>query len=188
MIKTLENCKDLTDIEIVEKSLEDLDYFSCLYLRYEQELLIYIRRFTSSDIDEARDILQESFIKVWRNLNEFDKDMKFSSWIYRIVHNEVISFIRKNKSFGKNKKIDAQDYEDIIPDDLSAEVEEQFINLYKLLEEVPLKYREVLILKFFEKKSYEEISDILKIPKGTVATRINRAKKKFRDLAVLNSE
>ncbi|MCF8374689.1 MAG: RNA polymerase sigma factor [Bacteroidales bacterium] len=186
MIKPQDSCEDLSDNEIVKKSLEDLDYFSCLYKRFEPELLRYIQRMTGITAEEAQDILQESFIKIWRNLKKFDQDLKLSSWIYRIVHNEVVSSIRRNKSYGKNKTIDIKNCEHLITDDNkpdSEDEEEEQILLYETLNLVPIKYREVLILKFLEKKSYEEISDILKIPEGTVAIRINRAKQKFRDLA-----
>jgi len=188
MIITLESCKDLNDNEIVAKSRGNLDYFSCLYLRYEPELLRYIRRISRVDEEEARDILQESFIKIWRNLNEYDSGLKLSSWIYRIVHNEAVSFLRQQKSFGKNNKSDVKKYEDLIPEETEIDPEDKVLLTQKILYHLPMKYREVLILKFFEKKSYEEISDILKIPGGTVAIRINRAKQKFRNLALRKNE
>lgn len=185
MVVTLESCKDLSDNEIVAKSLQDLDYFSCLYQRYEDELLRYIHRVSGADPDEAQDILQESFIKIWRNLNEFDPGMKLSSWIYRIVHNETVSHIRKKRSYGKDRTIDAELCRNILSDDseTASYSEEDITRALLLLEDLQEKYKEVLILKFLESKSYEEISDILKIPLGTVAIRINRAKKAFRDLA-----
>ena len=185
MIINLESCKDLNDNELVAKSLDNLDYFSCLYQRYEPELLRYTRRITGVDEEEAQDILQEAFIKIWRKLNEFDNDLKLSSWVYRIVHNEAVSFIRSKKSYGKDKKSDVDNLLEDIPDDSGQEpdVEELALLTHDILDRLPMKYREVLVLKYFGKKSYEEISDILKIPEGTVAIRINRAKKIFRDLA-----
>ena len=185
MIINLESCKDLDDNELVAKSLDNLDYFSCLYQRYEPELLRYIRRIAVVDVEEAHDILQDSFIKIWRKLNEFDNDLKLSSWVYRIVHNETVSFIRSKKSYGKDRKTDAVLLKEEIPDDAGQEPdpEEMILLTHDILDRLPLKYREVLVLKFFGKKSYEEISDILKVPEGTVAIRINRAKKMFRDMA-----
>jgi RNA polymerase sigma-70 factor, ECF subfamily len=192
MIITPGSCKELSDNEIVAKSLEDLEYFSCLYQRYEAELLRYILRMTDLDGDEAQDVLQEAFIKIWRNLNEFDSSMKLSSWLYRIVHNETISHIRKKKSFGKDKTRDAELYRNILTDeqDLSAEKEERLFLIPLILDQMSMKYKEILILKFLEMKSYEEISDILKIPEGTVAIRINRAKQQFRDISskLINNE
>jgi RNA polymerase sigma-70 factor, ECF subfamily len=184
MIITLESCKELNDNEIVAKSLDNLDYFSCLYQRYEPELLRYMQRISDVDRDEARDILQESFIKIWHNLNEFDASLKLSSWIYRIVHNETVSYVRRRKSYGKDKKTDAEGYKEKLAADLEPETdpEEKSRLVYEVLGLMPLKYREVLTLKFIEKRSYQEISDILRIPEGTVAIRINRAKKLFREM------
>ena len=95
MIVAEEICKQLSDREIVEKSLADIDYFSCLYDRYESRLFRYIKRIALVNDEQAHDILQEAFIKIWRNLNEFDQSLKLSSWIYRIVHNETVSCWRK---------------------------------------------------------------------------------------------
>lgn len=186
MVITLESCKDLNDNEIVAKSLENLDYFSCLYQRYEPELLRYIPRISGCDPEEAQDILQEAFIKIWRNLNEFDQGLKLSSWIYRVVHNETVSFIRKKKSYGKDNTRDIELYRNVLADESGnpEETEEQIGKILGLLDHLPLKYKEVLVLKFLENKSYEDISDILKIPEGTVAIRINRAKKNLRTLSI----
>lgn len=184
MILSLESCEGLSDHELVRRSLENLDYFSCLYQRYEPELLRYIDRLSGLDGNEARDILQESFIKVWRKLNEFDSGLKFSSWLYRIVHNETVSFIRKKKSYGKDRKQEVEKYRELlkVEPDQELDLEERSAITWNSLQQLPLKYREVLILKYFEKMSYEEISDILKIPEGTVAVRMNRAKKMLREI------
>jgi RNA polymerase sigma-70 factor (ECF subfamily) len=185
MVLSQEICQKMTDQEIVAKSLHDLDYFSCLYQRYEPELLRYIHRMGYLDNDEAQDILQESFIKIWRNLNDYDPSMKLSSWLYRIVHNETVSHLRKKKSYGKDKTVDAELCRNILADEEEPSVySDRDIEIaLKKLDHLPEKYKEILILKFLESKSYEEISDILKIPLGTVAIRINRAKKSFRGMA-----
>ena len=185
MIITAEKCKKLTDRDIVKKALGEIDYFACLYQRYEPALLRYVRQLSMVNEDEARDILQESFIKIWRHLNEFDESLKLSSWLYRIVHNETISFIRKEHSYGKDRKIGIDEMHGELPDEPEVEfdTEERYLITYGILDRMPLKYRESLVLKFIEKKSYEEISDILRIPEGTVATRINRAKALFREMA-----
>ncbi|MDP2058957.1 MAG: RNA polymerase sigma factor [Flavobacteriaceae bacterium] len=172
----------MSDNEIVKKSITNIEYFSCLYNRYEATLLRYVKRMALVDDDQAEDILQEAFIKIWRNLNDFNQDLKLSSWIYRIVHNEAISFWRKKKSFGKDRQI-------ILKDNLLEDIPIDFeivdghrkndLLTHEILELLPLKYKSVLVLKFIERMSYQEISDVLKIPEGTVAARINRAKKKI---------
>lgn len=181
-------CDELSDLEVLRKSLVAVDYFSCLYERYEEKLMRYIKRVAFATDEEAADILQESFIKIWKNLNAFDQSLKLSSWIYRIVHNEAISFLRQQKSFGKNQNVSWDDAryadlpDDALPDD-AERLEHRDRLTHRILTRLPEQYKEVLILKFLENMSYEEISDILKIPEGTVAVRINRAKKIFRQLA-----
>jgi RNA polymerase sigma-70 factor (ECF subfamily) len=128
--------------------------------------------------------LQEVFIKVYRNLNDFDQSLKFSSWIYRIAHNEVISHYRKMKSRPKLITTDNDEWLKTIAgsDDLEKELERKFTSeeIRNILSKIDAKYREVLVLRFLEEKDYKEISDILEKPMGTVATLINRAKKQFK--------
>jgi len=183
MIINLDNCKHLSDHELVKLSLQNLDYFSCLYQRYESALFRYIQRISGLDGEETNDILQESFIKIWRNLNEFDPGMKLSSWIYRLVHNETVSYLRKKKSYGKNNTVEIELYRNILAEEegASSAKQETEPDIHKILDHIPFKYKEILVLKFLENKSYSEISDILKIPEGTVAIRISRAKKAFRE-------
>ena len=186
MVITKEICKELTDQEIIKRSLENIDYFACVYGRYETRLLRYIMKISQANSDEANDILQDSFIKVWRNLNEYDDNLKLSSWLYRIVHNETVSFCRKKKSYGKDNKVSIDEtslgmYSDEINE---IDEDEKYLLTHSLLDSLPLKYKEVLVLKFLEKMNYEEISDVLRIPEGTVATRINRAKKLFKQTAL----
>ncbi len=175
---------DKTDEELVELTLGDENFFVYLIQRYEKKLLGYILKITNVDITEAEDILQEVFIKVYKNLRGFNRKLKFSSWIYRITRNEVISNYRKrkNKAHGNTYDFD-NDIILTIPDniDIEAEIEKGELQekIKQSLSKIDIKYREVIILKYFEEKSYQEISDILKKPSGTVATLINRAKKKL---------
>ena len=185
---SIKNCEGISDEELVQKSLKNIDYFACIYERYEQKLIRYILRISSFSFAEAEEVLQEAFVKAWQNLNEFDGDLKFSSWIYRIVHNTTITEWKKTQSKGKNQKqeIDEELFHNL-PSSLNIEKEinQKFNkeNIRKILQLMPEKYREVLILKFLEEKDYKEISDILKKPSGTIAALINRAKKSFYQIA-----
>jgi len=180
------NFREKTDEELVNLALVSKDYFLYLMRRYEGKLLAFILRISSFSHDDAEDILQEVFIKIYENLNDFDTNLKFSSWAYRITHNQVISHYRKAKarpqavSLDLNDKILANLSSDL---DIRKEIDINYFrkNVKKVLANLDIKYREVLILKFLEEKSYKEISDILKKPMGTVATLINRAKKEFRE-------
>ena len=184
-------CDGLSDQEIVRKSLEAVDFFSCLYERYEERLLRYIKRVAFAGADEAADILQDAFIKIWKNLNAYDQSLPWSSWMYRIVHNEAISSLRRKKTVGRGQQVPWDERlfsgipDDVLPED-AAEPELPDKNIHRVLALLPESYREVLVLRFWENMPYDAISDILKIPEGTVATRINRAKKAFRAMVKNN--
>ncbi len=75
-------CDQLSDLEIVQKSLQDIEYFSCLYNRYEPKLLRYIKRISFSSKEESEDILQEAYVKIWKNLNGFDAEQNSRRIIY----------------------------------------------------------------------------------------------------------
>jgi RNA polymerase sigma-70 factor (ECF subfamily) len=179
------DCEGLTDEDLVRRSLQNIEYFACLFERYEKKLIRYILRISSFLPEEANDILQEVFIKIWVNLNKFDDNLKFSSWAYRIVHNTVVSEWKKSRSFGKdrNVKIDEEIFKNLPSEfDLveKSYKKDDIAMIRKILNSLPEKYRDVLVLKFLEEKNYNEISDILRKPPGTVATLIHRAKKAFR--------
>jgi len=135
---------------------------------------------------DAEDLLQEVFIKVYKNLNNYDPSLKFSSWIYRITHNEVISDFRKRKI--RPRKINSVEINKKYLDKLMANIDiekdiDKDINkkiIMDLLNKINIKYKEILILRFMEDKSYQEISDILQKPLGTIATLINRAKRELK--------
>jgi len=182
----------MSDEQLVKLSLKDQDSFYYLIRRYEPKILGYIRRTTKISSDDCEDLLQDIFIKVYRNLNQFNQKLKFSSWIYRIAHNEIITLYRKKKtysaaidSFTANE--DASLLAGFIGE--TSEIENDFVSrenameVRAVLDKLPDKYQEVLILRYLEDKSYNEIGDILRKPAGTVATLINRAKSKFKKIA-----
>jgi len=174
-----------SDEEIVELSIGNSDYFSHIIKRYKDKLRRYIRRLTSASDDNTDDILQDVFIKAYINIKSFDPSLKFSSWIYRIAHNEAISFYRKKK-----KHDDTFLYDEEIIENISDEIdiEKEYIDLEfqksftEAINDLDEKYRNVIILKFIEGKDYDEISDIIKKPPGTVATWINRGKEKLKEI------
>jgi RNA polymerase sigma-70 factor (ECF subfamily) len=173
-----------SDEDLVNLSIKDQENFTWLIKRYESKLLRYILRIANISKEDAEDILQDVFIKVYQNLNDFNTSLKFSSWIYRIAHNQVISNWRKIKARPKSVYFELEDsiFNSLVSElDLEKMGDRHFLkkNLEDIFEKINSKYKEVLILKFLEEKSYKEISDILKKPIGTVATLINRAKKSF---------
>ncbi|PJE60087.1 MAG: RNA polymerase sigma factor SigW [Candidatus Portnoybacteria bacterium CG10_big_fil_rev_8_21_14_0_10_44_7] len=179
-----EKCVQKTDEQLVKLTLKNQDWFFCIVRRYEGKLLGYIRRISGVGQQEAEDVLQDVFLKIYQNLNDFDPDLKFSSWIYRITHNQVISNYRKIKARPQSIFVDNENIFDGIASGLDLNREVNLRELRKVirraLTRIDKKYREVLILKFLEEKDYQEISDILKRPSGTVAAQIKRGKEKLK--------
>jgi len=163
-----------SDEEIIEKvRSRDQELYTVIVDRYQNKLLRYATNLIK-DEPKAVDVVQESFIKAFINLNGFDLKKNFSSWIYRIVHNEVMNSVKKyQKEIIIPDGVDFQSDEDIEND---FEKKEIIAKVEKCLGEMPLLYSEPLTLRYIEEKSYEEISEILRIPMGTVATRVSRAK------------
>ncbi len=176
-----------SDEELVKQTLEDKQQFGLLIERYEQKLTRYITRLGIKNPDDQLDVMQEVFLKIYKNLNGFDTKLSFSSWAYRISHNEAISSYRKKSVRPEGHLVVESD--EIVSLVASKEVGadalvDQDINakeLTRALNELDEKYREVMILRFFEHKEYDEISDILKIPIGSVGTLLHRGKKRLAD-------
>lgn len=179
---------DKTDEQLVTLSIKEPKLYATLVERYEEKLLRYIMRISGGSREDAEDILQDVFISAYKNLNDFDVDLKFSSWIYRIAHNKVISHYRKVTARpktttyeGDNELLNILASDEDLMRDLDRKYTAQQVK--HILSQMDERYREVLVLKFLEDKDYKELSDILEKPMGTVATLINRAKKQFRELS-----
>lgn len=180
-----------TDEQLVKESLKDKNKFAVLVERYEHKLLRYIKRLTGYHNHHSEDIVQEVFIKIYKNLNNIDTSLSFSSWAYRIAHNESINHIRSKK----RKQTDALETSDPEQFDLIQILEsndnvsdtvskrEQAEKVRTIIYSLPKKYRDVLILYYLEDQDYQEISDILKKPIGTIGTLLSRAKEKFKQCA-----
>lgn len=179
-----------SDQELVAATLKNRQIFGVLVERYTLPLARYIRRLGANQ-ELAEDILQESFIKVYIHLNDFDSSLSFSAWMYRIVHNETINQFRKvsARPMPVERKEDLTLF-DKIPDELDilAQADTGIFQraVQAALGSIDGRYRDVIVLRFFEEKSYDEISDILQIPAGTVATYLNRGKAKLKELLKKN--
>jgi RNA polymerase sigma-70 factor, ECF subfamily len=176
-----------SDVEVVQATLAHKDSFGELVIRYEEKFRRYIRRLGIRNEEDQDDVLQEIFIKIYRNLNGYDQSLSFSSWAYRIAHNEAVSHHRKRTVRPEGHAID--DGDEVIAlsgsgDDLMEELaaKDDGRLLGEALNRLDPKYRDVIVLRYFEGKEYEEIADILLMPVGSVATRIFRAKAALRGL------
>jgi RNA polymerase sigma-70 factor (ECF subfamily) len=172
--------KNLSDEEVVKQVQEsNQELYAIIIDRYQAKLIRYVFNLIK-DKDKAEDVVQETFIRAYVNLNIFNAKNKFSSWIYQIAHNQTINHIKKHqREVPLPDEFDSQSEEDLQKNFEQKEVGKR-VNF--CLEKIPLLYREPLYLYFLEEKSYQEISDILRMPMGTVATRINRAKKIYKEI------
>lgn len=178
---------DVSDEDVVLLVIKDRNVFGVLMERYEQKLSRYIRRLGIASRQDREDVLQNIFIKAYKNIQGFDRGLSFSAWIYRITHNETVSFFRAKKVRPEGHLVD--DGEEVLltifdetdfVEELNKKIEAKYIA--HSIEGLEESYRNIIILRYFEDRDYREISDILKIPEGTVATLLHRAKKKLRVL------
>lgn len=180
----MKNIKKLTDSELVVYVIEkDKEAYGEIVKRYEKKLLRYAD-YLLQNKHKAEDVVQEAFIKAYVNLKSFDTKRKFSSWIYRIVHNEAINKIKKEK--GKIS-LEANEWIKEVFDsgeDIQADYEkEETANMVRsCLDKLSVKYRSPLTLFYLEDRTYEEIGDILKMPTSSVGTRIRRGRKKLAEI------
>ena len=173
----------MSDEDIAACVLQDTAAYDEVMSRYEGKLLRYVRRLMQLNVQDAEDLLQETFLKGYTHISDFDPSLSFSSWIYRIAHNTVRSAYRRLQA---RPQVEVT-MEDRAVQHLAADVDiikSTDRNLLRskirdALITIPLKYRETLELHYFEGKSIEEISDILQIPRGTVATYMRRGKQRM---------
>lgn len=138
---------------------------------------------------EAEDMAQEAFIRAYVNISSFNIDLKFSTWLYRIATNLCIDRIRKKKpDYYLDAEVSGTDgltmYSQIASDTTLPEDEIESLELQETIQreitKLPEKYRSVIVLKYIEELSLNEISEILDIPLGTVKTRIHRGREALR--------
>ncbi len=169
--------------QLVEKSMDgDLDAFEELVLLFDKKVYNYCLRMTNNRND-AEDLAQEVFLKVYKNLKNFRKDSKFSTWIYRIAYNTCVDNYRKKrfKLLPLNKIIDEEQQEIDIPSPGPLPEEQVISNeKYSLIKEciaqLKPRYKSAIILRDIHNYSYREIAEILDVPIGTVKSDINRGR------------
>jgi RNA polymerase sigma-70 factor (ECF subfamily) len=178
----LTNISDASsDEEIVEKYLKTQKgaYFDILYKRYSSK--VYARSISLLKNEElAQDAVQDVFIKILTNLSKFGGKSKFSSWIYSITYNHCIDFIRRNKKIqtvGMDSVLEIKDTGSEIAD--KELLETKFEQLKVVLEELPVRDKTVLLMKYQDGMSIKEICDITEKTESAVKMQIKRAKQKF---------
>lgn len=163
---------DIEDNIIVKKVLSgDANSFGMLVEKYQKMVSNLAFRMTGN-IEDAKDLTQGIFIKIYDNLRSFDSKYKFYSWLYRISLNEILNYKKSAKSF---EELSAR-----IPDDESSidwlQEEEEKLRIRRAVAALKDEYRQLVELKYFEDLSYKEIADILGISEKKVKSRLFTAR------------
>ncbi len=169
----------MTDEEIIKLVINgDREKFGVIIERYEKRLRGFIKKLIGNNL-EIDDLVEDSLIAAYQNLNGFDLKQKFSSWILRIAHNKTVDFIKKKKPKLINEGLDDFTENKKLIEELEIEKENKK-ELHSAIDSLELKYKEIIVLYFFEDKSYDEISDILHITTSNVGVILKRAKEKLK--------
>lgn len=186
----MKGVKDVSEneLKLIDNAINgDIDSFEKL-IKKHQKFAYNVALKYLKDPTDAEDATQESLIKAFRYLKSFNKKSKFSTWLYRIVINTCKDELRKHKKDQNNYSLNNEDnYIDAIEDESyeplkNAENTELGKNLHTAIEQLEITYKDVIILCDMKDYSYQEISEILEIPIGTVRSRINRGRKKLRKI------
>jgi RNA polymerase sigma-70 factor (ECF subfamily) len=163
--------------------------FSTLVRRYEAKLIVYLTQIVSVQ-EEARDLVQEAFIRVWRNLDQYDSRFRFSTWLFRIAHNLAIDHLRRRRQpvislergeddEGDEMRIDPPDLRRGPLGDLAnRELAEA---LRREIAKLPTSYRELVVLRHLVGLAYNEIAELKSLPLGTVKNKLFRAHSVLRE-------
>jgi len=164
---------------------DDISAYNHLVYRYKDKLFNFIYQFVR-DVDLAEDLLQDTFLKLYTHKHSYRPIAKFSTWIYTIAGNFAKTELRKTKrrKTYSNSELAFEESEFIIKDETSLPHDELLKkNFKKELQEClkifPLNFKTIIILRDIQELSYDEISKIVKLPLGTVKSRINRARLKL---------
>jgi len=180
--------KSPTDEELIARFQQGDSYaFDLLVKRYQDPLLNFVYRFLGNH-NEAEDIVQETFYRLYKNKHYYREIAKFSTWIYTIAGNLAKTELRKRnrrKLFSISHFMSTEkDYD--IPDSsftpdtvTNSQITDKIIQ--KAIDKLSPKFKEVIVLRDIQGLSYEEIAEIVKIPLGTVKSRVNRARLRLQE-------
>ncbi|WP_233098793.1 RNA polymerase sigma factor [Aureibaculum flavum] len=153
--------------------------FRALMALYKERLYWHIRKIVISH-DDADDVLQNTFIKVYKNIDKFNADSKIYSWMYRIATNESITFINKR---AKMRQVDVNELQGEMIQNLESDVyfdgDEIQLKLQKAVATLPQKQQLVFNMKYFDNMKYQDISDVLETSVGALKASYHHAVKKI---------
>ena len=178
-----EKTPPLTDERLVELALDgDEEAFGLLVRRYQRRLTAFLSQLVG-DLELARELSQEAFVRAWSALSRFDPKYRFSTWLFRIAHNLGIDQLRRRRLKTVSLyRTDAEgdEVEVVAPDtekDPLGHLENHALasELRQVIDELRPEYRELVLLRHFAGLSYQEIADFKEMPLGTVKNKLFRA-------------
>lgn len=158
----------------------DLAAFEKLLFCYEKSIYNYILRLVKQK-EDAEDLTQKTFIKLYQSIKTADPDKKFKAWVYKIATNTVYDWFRKRK---RSAEVLMENYDiaaETIPTDESYYKIDSMIDLENALDQIKPCYKSILMLYYQDGLEYLEIADILNLPVNTVKTHLRRAKLALKD-------
>ncbi len=177
-----EPLEDFTDKELLEKFRDPKtsNYaFNLIVKKYSKRLYWHVRKIVI-DHDDSNDVIQNTFIKVWKNLGEFREDSQLYTWMYRIATNEALSFLKQKKT---KFLIPFGDVEHELSNSLTTENhftgDEIQLKLQKAILTLPQQQRLVFNMKYYDDLKYEEIAEILNLTVGGLKASYHHAVKKI---------
>jgi RNA polymerase sigma-70 factor (ECF subfamily) len=173
----------VSDAELVRGTVEgDTDAFAALVARY-QKRSFWVAFHVLGRVEDARDVTQEAFVRLFRSLDKYDYARSFYTWFYRIVMNLAIDLLRKQKSARATSLDDLNGSVGDTPGDGTDAVElaEQNGQVWQVLGKLDAKFRTVLVLRDIHGMSCREIAPILKVTHATVRWRLHRGRRVFRE-------
>ena len=186
----------MTENDLIRKCKKgNREAFNALFSRYQSQV-INIAYGMLSDREDACDAAQEVFVKVYKSISSFNEKSSFSTWLYRITANTCSDFLRKRQRGGNVISINTSsdesgdfDIEDESPSvDEKMELSERQAAVRAAISELKEEHRIIITLCDIEGLGYDEIASILKIPSGTVKSRINRARSALKKILMKNRE
>ena len=178
-----EKTPPLTDERLVELALDgDEEAFGLLVRRYQRRLTAFLSQLVG-DLELARELSQEAFVRAWSALSRFDPKYRFSTWLFRIAHNLGIDQLRRRRLKTVSLyRTDAEgdEVEVVMPDagkDPLGHLENHALasELRQVIDELRPEYRELVLLRHFAGLSYQAIADFKEMPLGTVKNKLFRA-------------
>lgn len=160
----------------------DADAFEQLVVAYRDQVFRLALRMCGNEAD-ADEVAQEAFLSAWKALPNFRGDSRFSTWLYQLTSHAAIDLMRRKK-----RQIAAEDITEVSAPDPApgpqqqAEQSETRQAVRDAMAQLSPEYRQIVVLRFLQELSYEEIGAVLKLPPGTVKSRLNRAKSQLKDI------